>query len=669
MSRFDLQLWHRFLAIAQPYFFPVKPGNNRIFLGLLVLLMLFLFAAIFLAISLFSLISQWFFADFFHSIAPGLNDWIKVIFQSPWLPIIALMIFCPLIAFFHYRQKILPQWKAWGLLTVLLALTLSVSWLNVIISYVSNFFSTALAEKDQPTFWRFIFVYASVFVLGTPLVVLYRYTREKLGLCWREWMTNNFLDKYFANRAYYQLHSDYKIDNPDQRIAEDIKTFTGKSLSFLMDILGSVFDIVFFLGILWSISPQLSLILLAYAGIGTAITVIIGKNLVRINFQQLRQEANFRYSLIHVRDHAESIAFYQGEQQELFQIKKRFTDAIQNFNLLIGWQRNVDYFTTGYGYAVIILPSIFMAPLYFSGGIKYGTIIQAGYAFGQVLSAFSLVVDQIEGLTAFAAGINRLAEFSESLEAVTNATRDIKDNKYQTSGINTVINSHISLQNLTVNTPKYTQTLIKDLSTSVKPGQGLLIVGQSGTGKSSILRTISGLWNSGTGRLVRPNLAEMIFLPQRPYMVLGSLRAQLLYPCVNRVIDDAELRYILKLVNLANLPDRFGGFDTESDWSNVLSLGEQQRLAFARLLLSKPRYAILDEATSALDLRNEADLYKRLEESHITFISVGHRASLVQYHQQVLELLGDTRWRLISAEDYYCGNEIQAKPAQKNLPL
>ena len=656
LDRIDRKFWHHFLEIAQPYFYPLEPGSSKVFLGLLFLALAFLFATVFIIVSLVSLSSDAIFGELFNNIAPGLVDTIKNIINSHWIFVIILMIVLPASAFWHYRRRIIPRWQPWTLLSLLLLLSLSVSGLNVIISYVGNFFTTALAEKDQPTFWRFLFVYAGVFIVGTPLVVIYAYTRQKLGLYWRNWMTNKFLDNYLENRSYYQINSEAKIDNPDQRIAEDVKSFTNQSLFFLLTILNSVIDVISFTGILWSISIELSIFLILYAVIGTLVAVIFGKKLIILNFNQLKREANFRYGLVHIRDNTESIAFYQGEQQESSQIRERFVQVFQNFNLLIGWQRNVDYFTTSYRYAVIILPSLIMAPIYFAGEIKYGDITQAGFAFSQVLGAFSLIVSQIDNLTAFAAGINRLSEFRETLID----TKQLPEEGNRE--IDVIEKSQLKLKNITLNTPinyedinQSQKTLVKDLSLAVEPSQGLLIVGKSGVGKSSLLRAIAGLWKSGTGCLIRPNLEEMLFLPQRPYMILGSLREQLLYPKINQEFNDSKLRKILEVVNLADLPDRLGGFDVELQWENVLSLGEQQRLAFARVLLSQPSYVILDEATSALDLQNEAELYQQLEATKTTFISVGHRLSLLKYHQQVLELTGNANWQILSTEDYQKG--------------
>lgn len=535
-----------------------------------------------------------------------------------------------------------------GLLAVLLLLSLSVSGLNVIISYVGRDFMTALSKKDAEQYFRLLWIYGSVFVVGTPIVVFYRYSRELLGLYWRQWLTNSFLDKYFQNRAYYEINLRDKIDNPDQRVSEDIRSFTTDSLFFLLIILSSIINLFAFTGILWSISPLLAGILVVYSVVGTTVTVLFGKRLIGLNFQQLKKEADFRYGMVHIRDNAESIAFYRGENQESGEVKRRFGDAMRNYNLLVEWQRNLGFFTQGYDYIIIILPALVIAPRYFAGEVEFGVISQASFAFSMVLNAISIVVDQIYKLSAFAAGVNRLATFSESLEDTTEAQSG-------TTKIDTVEDGSLSLEHVTLLTPRYDRALVKDLIAAVKPGEGLVIVGQSGTGKSSLLRAIAGLWNNGTGRIVRPKLEDMLFLPQRPYMLLGSLRSQLLYPDASQEVSDEKLYEVLKQVNLANLPERVGGFDVVLDWADILSLGEQQRLAFARLLLTQPRYAILDEATSALDIKNEERLYQQLQETGTTFVSVGHRSSLLKYHDQVLELEGEAKWRVCSVKDYHPG--------------
>lgn len=645
LSRFDWRLWNRFVAIAQPYWYPATPGSGKVFFGLLLLLLFFLFSLAFVVVSAIALITQQYLPNFMEQTAGGLVTNIQGIINSPYVLIVVAGLVIPAIGFFLVRDKVLPRWRQWLFLSMLLFLLLSVSGLNVTISYVGNFFNTALAQRDEPTFWRFLYVYAGVFAVGTPIVVIYGYVRDLLGLFWRDWMTGKFLSQYFRNRSYYAIDSNDAIDNPDQRISEDIRSFSVTSLTFLLIILGAVIDVIAFSGILWSISHTLSLFLLGYAIFGTIVSALLGQRLITLNFNQLRREADFRYGLVHVRDNAESIAFYRGEGQELSQVQRRFGSVLSNFNLLIGWQRNLGFFTTGYGYAVIILPSLIMAPLYFAGQIEFGDITQANFAFRQVLDAFSIVVLQIERLSAFAAGVNRLETFVEVLEEQEEEPGDQEI-------IETVEAPRIEMQHLTLMTPKRQRTLVEDLTFALEPGEGMVIVGHSGAGKSSLLRAIAGLWDAGRGRIVRPELDDMLFLPQRPYMVLGSLREQLLYPNTDTAVENEQLSQVLRQVNLADLPDRVGGFDAELDWADVLSLGEQQRLAFARLILTQPRYAILDEATSALDLGNEQRLYELISNTATCFISVGHRPSLVQYHKYVLELTGDTQWRLVPIAEY-----------------
>lgn len=542
------------------------------------------------------------------------------------------------------------KWKARGVLAVLLILLFAFSAMNIILSYVGRDFMTALSEKKLSDFYRSMFIYLGVFVVATPVSAYFSYVSRKLGVNWRLWLTNHFIARYLQNRAYYHIDQEGLIDNPDQRISQDISSFTVNSLDFLSILVFSGIQFVSFVGILWSISMKLVVVLLLYAAVGTLVSMFFGKKLINLNFQQLRREADLRYGLVHVRDNAESIAFYQGEERESGQVINRLRNAMSNLNFLIGWQRNLAFFTKGYEYVIVVLPFAVMAPLYFSGEIKFGVVTQAASAFSQVLGALSVIVSQFEQLGSFAAGVTRLESFASELE---DPEKRLAGNGLPT--IETIEEPRLALEHLTLQTPNYAHTLFSDLSASVLPGQGLLIVGASGTGKSSLLRAVAGLWNSGKGRVVRPPLKEMLFLPQSPYMILGSLREQLLYPHLSRDARNEDLIKVLERVRLEDLPDRVGGLDAEMDWGHLLSLGEQQRLAFARLLLANPKYAVLDEATSALDIDNETHLYGQLQASGATYVSVGHRPTLVAHHDHVLELQGDSRWRVVKASDFLTG--------------
>ncbi len=531
------------------------------------------------------------------------------------------------------------KWQARGFLLGVVLFLLAYTGLSVVLNNKRGVLISALSAHDESRFWETVIIFLVVLVLYAPLLAGYRYLRDRLSLQWRQWLTARFLDNYFQNRAYYTLNSaSTDIDNPDQRIAEDVRSFTQESLTFLLVLVESVLSIIAFSSVLWGISKPLVFFLVLYALIGTLVTtVVFGRPLVRLNFQQLKNEADFRFSLVRVRENAEAIAFYRGEDRESNQVKDRFSDVFETVKRLLIWELNLNVLTNAYEFIPFILPALVVAPAIFAGDMEVGKLTEAQGAFIRVFFSLNVVVARFQALTTFGAGINRLYSFAEFLE---------QSQITETPAIQTIKGDLLSIQNLTLETPNHQRTLIKDLSIELPPQKGLLIMGASGCGKSSLLRAIAGLWNSGTGTIVRPNPDQILFLPQRPYMVLGTLRDQLLYPNTDLEVEDDQLLQVLQQVNLADLADRFGGFDAVQDWSDVLSLGEQQRLTFARVLLNKPSYTILDEATSALDSENERQLYQQLQAIETTFLSVGHRSSLANYHQLVLQLSQDQSWQI-----------------------
>ena len=564
------------------------------------------------------------------------------------------------------------KWKARGGLLLIVLLLLGYTGLSVLLNTQRGELISALSAQSESRFWKTVGVFLGILVLYAPLLAGYTFLRDRLGLDWRRWLTNRFIKRYFQDRAFYNINQ-FKadIDNPDQRIAEDVRSFTQESLALVLVAVESVLSIIAFSGVLWGISRELVLFLVVYAVVGTVLTIgVFGQPLVKLNFEQLKKEANFRFSLVRVRENAEAIAFYQGEGQESAQIKDRFTAAFDNYKKLLNWELALNGLTNFYEFIPFVLPAIVVAPGVFSGEVEVGKVSEAQGAFIRVFFSLNVIVARLQSLTAFGAGIDRLYDFSDaigdvespetvaeketlpilaaSLEVETvsepNAT-DTTKAEIEWPVIAVEISPTLALESLTLQTPNYQRTLIKNLSLTLDRAGSLLVMGPSGCGKSSLMRAIAGLWQSGTGTICRPNIQDLLFLPQKPYMVLGNLRQQMLYPYPDTEATDAQLTEVLKQVNLPDLAERYeDGFDTVEEWGDVLSLGEQQRLSFARVLIHQPAYTILDEATSALDRTNEEQLYSHLAAANNAYISVGHRESLENYHQSLLRLAEDHTW-------------------------
>ncbi|CAN8303276.1 unnamed protein product [Cochlearia groenlandica] len=608
----------------------------------------------------------------------------------------------------RFRKVAAPYWysedkdQARLRLAAVFALTLATTGISVGFNFLGRDFFNALANKDQDQFSKQLFYYLCAFAGGIPFFVLRDYAKETLSLRWRSWMTKYYLQRYLKDQTFYKIQSQSMIDNPDQRIVDDLSSFTGTALSFSLTLFSATIDLISFSNILFTIYPPLFLVLLLYSFGGTALSVFLGKGLVSLNFLQEKKEADFRYSLVRVRENAESIAFYGGEQNEMQLLLQRFRSAFDNLSELLIASRNLEFFTDGYRYLIQILPAAVVAPMYFSGKIEFGVINQSVSAFNHILGDFSLVVYQFQAISSFSAVIDRLGEFDDLLD--NNIFRDPSHTveeielTYRSARNPSLLDSNgsiksqqnqkvLEIEELTLQTPTNGTTLVHNLSAEIYDKDHLLIMGPSGSGKTSLLRAMAGLWRSGKGKItfhldlkddfsgdtfntletsVARSSGNVLFLPQRPYMVLGTLRQQLLYPAWNATVDTTtgdskidglpllpsrddgiekcnkpttdELMRTLENVCLGHVVDRFGGLDSVHEWSSVLSLGEQQRLAFARLLLSQPKLALLDESTSALDEANETHLYQQIQSAGITYISIGHRRTLTKFHNKILHI-------------------------------
>ena len=568
-----------------------------------------------------------------------------------------------------------PYWfsdekrKARWLVVALIVLLVGYTEFAVLFNQQSGEFTSALAARDGPRFWHSILAFFGLLVIGVPIDAYYYYIRDNLALNWRRWLTDRFMGRYFKDRRYYQLLSSPEIDNPDQRLTEDIYSFTQQSLSFVLVFANGLFQLAAFGRVLWSISADLVLFLFLYAAVVTGVTFgIFGEKMVSLHFTQRRREADFRFGLVRIRENAEAIAFYHGERQEKQLLQQVFGRLFANATQIIRWSLRLNFFYYGNSFLAMVLPTLIIAPRVLSGELEVGRIVQATGAFSAILGALTILVDNLEDLSRFAASVGRLETFSHSLapdpsqmplkagkSRIAKHRNGASQRETSSSGtpkIHTQEGHDLGFENVTLKTPNSERTLIKNLTVSIPSGNGLMIVGPSGLGKSSLLRAIAGLWDTGDGTLVRPNSEDMLFLPQHAYMAVGSLRIQLNYPNLNRAVTDEELRKVLDLVNLSGLVERCGGFDADFDFAKILSVGESQRLAFARVFLKNPRYVLLDEATSALDRENETALYEKLTATSTTLVSVSHHPGLVKYHSQVLELKAEGEWCLHPAAKF-----------------
>jgi putative ATP-binding cassette transporter len=512
-------------------------------------------------------------------------------------------------------------------------------------SYLYRDSTNALVSKNLPLFYHLMLVWTGLTAIFVILNVFEPYYNGRLFIEWREWMTAHFVRQGFAHHAFYRMSQSGKVDNPDQRISDDIGSFVAQTQGFTVTLLFALGGVATYFTILWSISHSLALVLIAYSMLGTYFTVVIGRRLVTIHYDQERYQADFRFGLVHVRDNVEPIFMYGGEDRESGQLMRRFVNVVRNYNLQILWERHLGFFTGSYGGVVALVPFWFLAGTYVSGKLSFGSMSQAASAFISLSASLSIIIDRFPSIADYANVVNRLSEFLDECAAAREAESDGRVR------IEMVEDRRVEFAGLNLRTPDGGKTLISDLSADASALKPILIKGPSGVGKTSLMRALAGLWREGSGTITRPTLSEVMFLPQRPYLILGSLREQLTYPRVENATDD-DLREILAKVNLADLPDRFGGLDATMHWADVLSPGEQQRLAFARLLLNRPNYAFLDEATSALDPENEERMYDHLRRSGIQFMSSGHRASLLKYHRNVLELRGPDGWRLEPSAEF-----------------
>jgi vitamin B12/bleomycin/antimicrobial peptide transport system ATP-binding/permease protein len=539
------------------------------------------------------------------------------------------------------------RWPARGLLLVVVAITLGMVYLSVLLNQWNNAFFSALQEKNATMFRQQLVRVSWLVGVFIVLAVYQLYLNQMLEIRWRRWLTERYLGAWLADRAYYRMQLVAReTDNPDQRIAEDIQLLVSHTLALFVGGLRAVVTLATFVAILWGLSGtltvsvgQLSLVLpgymvwvsLLYALGGTWLTDWVGRPLIRLNFDRQRYEADFRFSLVRFRENAEGVALYRGEADEFRGFRDLFEAVVRNWWGIMRRQKRLTSFTAGYSQGAWIVPSVVAAPRYFRGELGLGGLMQTVGAFNQVQDALSFIVVSYKEIAAWCSVVERLAGFERTLERVRIETT-IDGGVRHADGDDT----QLTVRDVDLHLPDY-KPLMVNVNFSLQRGDSMLLGGASGSGKSTLLRAIAGIWPFGRGEIRASRKARVLFLPQRPYLPIGTLRTVVSYPMPADGVDDATLREALDAVGLA---DMAGRLDEAGHWALQLSPGEQQRIAFARALVQKPDWLFLDEATSAVDEATEARLYRLVRErlAGTTVFSVGHRATLRPLHARLLEV-------------------------------
>ncbi|AOK58004.1 ABC transporter ATP-binding protein [Burkholderia ubonensis] len=538
------------------------------------------------------------------------------------------------------------EWKiAWGLLVTIVVINLCVVWINVKLNQWNAQFYNALQAKNVHDFPGLLMQFSALAFGFIILAVYGRYLRQMLGFRWRQWLTNRFLNEWLGDRAFYRIERDRLADNPDQRITDDLQSFATTTLSLSLDLLSTVVTLVSFITILWSLAGALTFTLSGtpiaipgymvwaaalYAVVGSLIIQKVGHPLVSINYQQQRVEADFRFGLIRVRENAEQIAFYDGEDTENGNARNLFMRIRDNWWRVMKYTKRLTFVLSFYGQIAIIFPLVVAAPRYFAGAFSFGVLMQISSAFNTVSDSFSWFINSYSTLVEWRATVNRLREFKRVMRA--SHLKESVSPATERGGINLhyVDSEQLSTSSLKLALPN--GNALADIgSVTIEPGSRWLVIGKSGSGKSTFMRALAGLWPFGDGAIDAPVSARMMFVPQTSYLPIGTLKAALTYPATADTYSDDACRDALRACRLEDYVDRLG---ETAHWTRVLSPGEQQRLAGARVLLHKPDFLFLDEATSALDADNEARLYHLFNERlpQAAIVSIAHRESLAAYH-------------------------------------
>jgi putative ATP-binding cassette transporter len=535
--------------------------------------------------------------------------------------------------------------KAWTMLATVVGLVLMLVWIEVQFNAWNNDFYNTLQDKNGPEFFRQIGKFTLLAVTFIITAVYAVYYQQMLYIEWRTWLTKRFVEDWTRDQAYYRMQLlDRGTDNPDQRIAEDLRLFVDLTLDLTIGFLNAASTLVVFVFILWSLSGALEAwgislpgdlvwIALGYALIGTVLVHLIGKPLIKINFNKQRVEADFRFSLVRLRENSEGVALYRGEPEEVTGLRQRFGAVVGNWWTLMLKQKQLTWFTVFYRQLAIIFPFFIAAPRYFTGAIQMGIIFLTASAFGQVQGALSWFITAYPRLAEWKATVDRLIGFTASMEKVRAESAQLDGERTEAVG------DSLSVEGLSLSLPQG-RPLLQSAEMKLEKHRNVLVTGPSGAGKSTLFRALAGIWPYWKGRIRLPKGARLLFLPQKPYLPIGTLKHAVSYPADLRDFSNEQATEALSAVGLPHLA---ADLERSENWAQVLSGGEQQRLAFARALLNKPDWLFLDEATASLPEDAQDALYRLLKQKlpQTTLVSIGHRESLAGHHARRLEWRGE----------------------------
>lgn len=523
------------------------------------------------------------------------------------------------------------RWMFLGLIAFLFA----INGMNVVNSYVGRDFMTAIADRNRAEFIRQAFFYLGVFAISTLLSVFSRYTEERLGLLWRALLTRRALDHYLADGSYHRLEAARTLANPDQRITEDVRTFTVTTLSFVLMVLNSSFTVIAFAGVLWSISPLLFLVAVGYATGGSLLTILLGRPLIRLNYDQLDREANFRSGLVHVRENAEEILLAAAEPPLQERLLDRLGALVRNFGRIIAVNRNLGFFTTGYNWLIQIIPALIIAPAYMDGRVEFGVVTQSAVAFSTLVAAFSLIITQFQSISSFAAVVARLSSLVEAVEERPKSHCPIETRP---------TDDGLGYEGLSLRSDEDDRALITGLSIEIPPGARVLVRAEDGAATVALFRATAGLEARGEGCVKRPAAAGLRFLAERPYLPPVGLRSMLVPPGGGEAFCDARLLKLLDAWELEGVVARAGGLDREQDWDSLLTLAEQQLLACVRVLVARPRLVLLDRPATALGAERVGQVLERFAAASIGYVQLGGAEGPAECYAAILEIRGDGSW-------------------------